>query len=233
MLPPNCSCSTSAPISGQSARCVCLTNRSRISSGHLGHGEHQDSGRCPSATSSRTLAVECHSWGTWSDRKAGSNEGVQPIHDRIVGRLRQRGYPVKWSVYGDGPMRPSMEERIRALGLGNSITVLGSVKHSEFARVLRTAYAFVGMGTALIEAALCGVPGIVALAYDTTGVSYGLLYNLPFGNVGELSDQAPASSVEEQIESILQCSEADYASVVTRSIAYAKQYDLNRSMNLS
>jgi glycosyltransferase involved in cell wall biosynthesis len=149
----------------------------------------------------------------------------------IVGRLRQRGCPVRWSVYGEGPLRSAMLERITALGLSDAITLFGSLPHSQFSQALRTAYLFVGMGTALVEAALCGVPGIAALAYDETGITYGPLYRLPFGNVGELTDTAPASTVESEIEALLRSTEDEYALEVSRSLGYAKQYDMDLSMN--
>jgi glycosyltransferase involved in cell wall biosynthesis len=148
----------------------------------------------------------------------------------VIDRLRQRGLPVKWIVYGDGVLGNDMKARINALGLGEAIELKGILPYTEFAAALRDAYVFVGMGTAIIEAALCRVPGIVALAYDTTGVTYGPLYRFTFGNCGSLMETPPATTVEAEIERLLKFSRQEYEAEMQMTREYAQRYEMDGTM---
>jgi glycosyltransferase involved in cell wall biosynthesis len=145
----------------------------------------------------------------------------------VIARLRQKGYPVTWTVYGEGEFAGAMNDRINALGLGEAIELKGRLANSQFATAMQDAYVFVGMGTAIIEAALCGVPGVVALAHDTSGVTYGPLYLFRFGNVGELMEAAPGRTVEVEIERLLGLREQAYKEEVRKTREYAKAYEMD------
>jgi glycosyltransferase involved in cell wall biosynthesis len=149
----------------------------------------------------------------------------------IIARLRAKGLPVTWSVYGDGELRDAMVTRINQAGLAGVIQLKGRIPNTEVAGALREAYAFVGMGTAIIEAALCGVPGIVALAYELTDATYGPLYRFTFGNVGERMSTEPTTTVEQELERILGLAPAAYAAEVQKTVNYAKGYEMAATMN--
>jgi glycosyltransferase involved in cell wall biosynthesis len=149
----------------------------------------------------------------------------------VVARLRQKGYPVTWTVFGEGPLAEVMQARISALGLRDAIELKGRLDYSRFGAAMQQAYIYVGMGTSIVEAALCGVPGVVAMAYDTTGVTYGPLYRFRFGNVGELMDEAPGTTVEAEIERLLQLRDEEYIEEVQRTQEYAKAYAMDPSMD--
>ena len=148
----------------------------------------------------------------------------------IIGRLREKGFPARWTVYGEGEFSDPMKSRVAALGLGEAIQLKGNLPYSEFAEALHNAYLFVGMGTASIEAALCGVPTVVALAHDTSGVTYGPLHQFNFGNVGERMETAPALTVETELKRLLQLSPPDYEQEVTRNRQYARRYEMDATM---
>ena len=148
----------------------------------------------------------------------------------VVASLRKKGLPVTWSVYGDGVLSDAMKSRISALGLGDAIELKGRIPYSRFAEALQDAYLFVGMGTAIIEAALCGVPGPVALAYEKTGLTYGPLYRFAFGNAGELSDAPPNTTIETEIERMLRLPSQAYEEEVNRTRDYARRYEMNATM---
>jgi glycosyltransferase involved in cell wall biosynthesis len=148
----------------------------------------------------------------------------------VVARLRRKGLPVKWIVYGEGPLGSEMKARINGLGLNEAIELKGILPYAEFASALQDAYIFVGMGTAIIEAALCRVPGVVALAYDTTGVTYGPLYQFTFGNCGSLMATPPATTVQAEIERILRYSQQEYEAEMQRTRDYAQRYEMDSTM---
>jgi len=148
----------------------------------------------------------------------------------VVARLRKKGLPVTWTVFGDGVLADAMKSRISAVGLGNAIEMKGRIVYSRIAEALRDAYVFVGMGTAIIEAALCGVPGPVALAYEEDGLSYGPLYRLTFGNAGELSEAPPNTTIETEIERLLKLPKQAYEEEVKRTRDYARRYEMDETM---
>ncbi len=150
----------------------------------------------------------------------------------VVASLRHRGIPVTWTVYGEGSFRLAMESRIAALQLNDAIHLAGSIKNSDIPAALKDAYIFVGMGTAIIEAALCGVPGVMALAYERSECTYGPLYKFTFGNVGERMDAAPHTTVSAEIERILRLSPQEYEDEVQKNLQYARRYDMDATMQM-
>ncbi|MGO9417145.1 MAG: glycosyltransferase family 4 protein [Syntrophobacteraceae bacterium] len=149
----------------------------------------------------------------------------------VVDRLRRRGYPVTWAVYGLGRFAEDMRARIDALGLGDVIQMKGALAYHQFAAAMQDACIFVGMGTSIIEAALCGVPGVVALAYETKGLTYGPLYRFRFGNCGGLMEKPPGTNMEAEIERILTLGGDEYDQEVQRTQEYAGRYAIDDSMN--
>jgi glycosyltransferase involved in cell wall biosynthesis len=78
-------------------------------------------------------------------------------------------------VLGDGPLRASLNERIRVLGLKGKLFLLGALPHSQVADWLSASDLFVlpsryegGPATALMEAMACGC---AVVACDVSGTS--------------------------------------------------------------
>jgi len=128
----------------------------------------------------------------------------------IVASLLKRGFDVNWDVYGYGEYEGVMRHRIQEMKLSESVRLRGPAAREDVPHVLSTAMIFVGMGRAVMEAAAAGVPNIVALAYDSTGMTHGSLRRLPFGIVGERLEGLPLKPVEEEIVRILGLSDAEY-----------------------
>lgn len=149
----------------------------------------------------------------------------------VIENLQRKGYQITWTVYGVGNFAELMRTRIDTLGLSNKIELKGRLDYNQYASAMKDAHIFVGMGTSIIEAALCGVPSIVALAHDSSGVTYGPLYNFPFGNCGELTDTEPNKSVENEIERLLQLTNEEYERESIKTREYAKYYNMENSMN--
>lgn len=147
-----------------------------------------------------------------------------------VARLAARGFDVHWDVYGDGPYLTEMRARIAACGISERVHFKGTIEYVQLGDALRCAYISVGMGTAAIEAALCGIPSVIAIAYDKTGMTYGLLHRLPFGNCGDFMSSPPVHTIEAELERILSLDDATYHSEAERCREYAFQYDADKLM---
>ena len=127
----------------------------------------------------------------------------------VVRELRERGHDVTWTVYGEGKYETAMRERIKRLGLEQVVSLKGSVPYEHLWRALEDACIFIGMGTAILEAALFKVPSLFAVPYDQEGLTYGPIYQLPAGSNGPASTNAPKRMTDE-IERILRLSPAEY-----------------------
>jgi hypothetical protein len=148
----------------------------------------------------------------------------------IIHKLRKAGLSVTWTVYGEGSLTGPMNRKINELGLNEVIRLKGRLKYTDFAAVMQDAYLFVGGGTAIIEAAYCGVPGIMTLAFDTSGYTYGPLFKYPFGNLGLRTTRLPDTSVEREIERIINLSKHEYLNESEACQGYAQKYSLDISM---
>lgn len=142
----------------------------------------------------------------------------------VVRRLVDRGFDVTWSVYGDGSFAELMRQRIADASLKDRVRLMGRLSYDRMGEVLANAFAFVGMGTAVIEASLCRVPGVVAMGHDATGVTYGPVYKFPVGNVGEFMALPPSSTVEAELVRLLTMSPGEYDREMESVYQYANQY---------
>jgi glycosyltransferase involved in cell wall biosynthesis len=149
----------------------------------------------------------------------------------IIGQLRAKGMNVTWRVYGDGEFRSAMQQRISTLGLANAISLEGPLPYAEFAKPMSEAYIFVGMGTALVEAAFCRVPNVCAICFDSKGITYGSLADLPFANVGECEPGVLQFSVQGRIEKLLELSAEAYEAESRRQLGAAQIFDVDKQMH--
>lgn len=148
----------------------------------------------------------------------------------VVAELIRRGHQVMWTVHGTGAYEAEMRESIRARRLEKAITLAGAIPYEQCRQALAEAQVFVGMGTAIIEASLFGVPNVLALAFDREGLTYGPIHRVPLGSVGDVRHEPPVLRVADEIERILLLSPADYAAEADRVRRYAKPYECDASM---
>lgn len=80
--------------------------------------------------------------------------------------LREAHPSLRLKIVGDGTDRPATEALASRLGVSSSVDFLGTLPPSALPEIYAGATAFVGMGTAACEAAMQGVPSVLALAYD-------------------------------------------------------------------
>lgn len=113
--------------------------------------------------------------------------------------LRAKGISVKFDIYGDGPLKGQVQEKIDKLNLNDLVCLKGTLKYSKFDSVVSQYDLFIGSGTAIIQAASLGVPSIVGVenviqpkTYGYFSVVYQYEYNLKGLNL-------PLISVEKMI----------------------------------
>ncbi len=117
-------------------------------------------------------------------KEGGDNSGLSPVL-LYVGRLHQEkmvsdliyilreivdaGHQSMLVLVGDGEERSHLQELVQRLGLRDNVEFVGSKKSGELVRFYKSAALFLSplTGTALREAALCGLP---VVAYNTDWV---------------------------------------------------------------
>lgn len=86
-------------------------------------------------------------------------------------------------VVGDGRYRGELESL--AARYGDSVFFAGTVDPTDYLDTIRQGAVFIGMGTAAVQAAMLGLPVIIATAYDRGFSSPGYLSTQLEGNFGE------------------------------------------------
>ncbi|GLR46971.1 glycosyltransferase [Sphingomonas astaxanthinifaciens] len=140
----------------------------------------------------------------------------------IVRDLAAQGIDARWDIYGDGPLKGELEGLIAA-SRSDRVRLLGLLPYENFAATVAGYDLFVGMGTAALEAAMLGVPTIVATE-SSASTSHGYLHDLPFGNVGERRTDLPAHELGEMIARFAALGEDGRAALSEASRAAARRF---------
>lgn len=91
----------------------------------------------------------------------------------VVKNLIEKGIPVEFYIYGDGPLFNEIKSNIIELGLEDNVFLKGTLDYLEFDKVVMQHDIFIGSGTAIIQAAALGVPSIVGVENVVEPESYG------------------------------------------------------------
>ena len=133
-------------------------------------------------------------------------------HDVVVRALplvRAQVPDVTWHIVGDGPLRPALEDRVRALGLQEAVQFLGALSDEDRDRELASADVFCmvsrlpaagsageGFGIVYLEANIHGLP-VVA------GAAGGAIDAVVDGETGLLVDPEDHVAVADALVSLL------------------------------
>ena len=154
----------------------------------------------------------------------------------VIKECNSLGVRVKWSFYGDGPLKEQMQSMADNSSFSDSIHIFDLLEYSSMLDAIASYDIFVGMGTAALEASSIGVPSIIAIIGDKYK-SYGFLKDLPFGNVGEHIVSRQSTPISELIckFSALSSSEKNNLSLACREAAslYSEQSFHDAVYNLS
>jgi glycosyltransferase involved in cell wall biosynthesis len=148
---------------------------------------------------------------------------------RIIRELADQGLPVEWHVYGKGEYENEMQAAISRYDVGKSVFLHGALDYSRLPEVFDDAYVFVGMGTSLIEAAMSGVPNLMAYPYDREGLTHGPLHKLDFE---DLDKPNPRLSVLDELIRILRLSPDEYARESRMTQEYAMRFSEDAVMEI-
>lgn len=83
-----------------------------------------------------------------------------------------------YEIYGTGEYEPELRKLVSYLKLESAVQFKGSIAYEDIPRVLDGALAFVGSGTAILEAAALGVPAVIGIESTDQPITYGLLSDI-------------------------------------------------------
>jgi glycosyltransferase involved in cell wall biosynthesis len=141
-----------------------------------------------------------------------------------IRKLVDVGNHVRWDIYGHGKLYGAMQEKIKELDLQDVVFLHGNLDYEKFADTVSSAQVFVGMGTAALEAAILGVPTVIAHAATWQNTSHGFLQDQPFGIVGEIVNELPTCNIIDVIKEALLADTDAYALLSRKSREASEKY---------
>jgi glycosyltransferase involved in cell wall biosynthesis len=152
-------------------------------------------------------------------------KGVDALLDAFV-RVRARLPEARLTVLGDGPHRPALESRARALGLGDSVLFTGFVSSAEKVKQLQSSWVSAlpspkeGWGLTVVESNACGTPVVASR-------SPGLVDSVKDGESGLLVPHGDATALADAILGIL--TDEERRTRLTRGgLAWAERFTWER-----
>jgi glycosyltransferase involved in cell wall biosynthesis len=149
---------------------------------------------------------------------------------QAIKQCRDRGIPLVYHIYGDGEDRPALERLIKDLGLSEVVLLKGDIEYSKFQDGVQDALAFVGSGTAVIEASACGVPAIIGIEDDKVGNTYGFLHQTEGLAYHDANLQYRLTTIEERMAFLYRCSDDEYGSECARARTRAMDFSMDHTV---
>lgn len=91
----------------------------------------------------------------------------------VVAALRRDGVDIEYHVFGEGPSLAALTAGVTMLNVEGCIQIHRPIPTEEFAMVVSRHDLFFGMGGAVVQAAMLGVPAMIAIQGETRPVTYG------------------------------------------------------------
>ena len=145
---------------------------------------------------------------------------------RVVGQLRAQGREFTYHCYGDGEERQSLQAEVRRLGLEDAVFLHPPVPYERFEDAVGDAFAFVGIGTSLLEAAACGVPALVAIDSQLEPATYGWLSETQGNRIGGYVEGHPEYPIADRLLSLADQPESEYRALERACRERAEEFGL-------
>jgi glycosyltransferase involved in cell wall biosynthesis len=145
---------------------------------------------------------------------------------KVIAELRGAGHDFEYHAYGDGEMRGELERCAASLGIADAIFFHGPVDYDRFPDVVADAFAYIGLGTGLIEAAACGIPSLVAIDSHPGPVTYGFIEDTSGNDIGGYVPGHPEHPIGEMLVELASTSEVGYREREQAARRRAEEFDI-------
>ena len=157
-------------------------------------------------------------------------KGVTAVPDAIA--LARRRIPaVHCLVLGDGPERRKVDERVRALGLEQTVEVAGRVPAEDVRRVMERAACLLlpsrreGYGLVVVEAAARGTPTVLVRGADNAATEL-----IAEGVNGLVADSADPATLADAVAEVIEQGRALRQSTLAWYQAHADELSIESSL---
>jgi len=149
---------------------------------------------------------------------------------RLIAELKEDYPTLRYEIYGAGENEPKLRQLAEELRVVEKVEFKGAIPYDQFSAVVSHAMAFVGSGTALIEAAALGVPSIVGIESIATPDTYGLISDVSGLSYNEKIDGRPLIAIRSVIIRLLG-SEKEVAVAGTACSLKAKEFSIDKTVD--
>lgn len=150
-------------------------------------------------------------------------------HDQmidIIREFRERGQMFTYHAYGYGPTRTELEAKVRRAGVEDAVFFHGAVPYARIPDVLEDAWAFVGTGTALLEAAASGIPSLVVVPDHPKPVAHGWIQDVPTNEFGGNIPGHPVYPIADCLVSLAERTDQEYRQLGEGARRRAEEFGL-------
>jgi glycosyltransferase involved in cell wall biosynthesis len=147
----------------------------------------------------------------------------------VLERLAAEGIVLDYEIYGDGDQLERLRAEVERRGLGGRVRLHGQLPYERFTEAVRDAFAFVGHGTAALEAAALGVPATIAIESAPGPASLGFFGERAGFNVGEAGTVADdPSNFADDLRRLARMSREEYDALALRGQRKANETSVER-----
>lgn len=148
----------------------------------------------------------------------------------VISKLKDTNKNVVYEIYGYGHLEQELMEKIAKLNIQEQVHFKGKLNYEDMPSVFSDAFLFVGMGTSLLEASMCGVPSLVATVCNPKATCQGFLHNRSDFNVGEIDESAEEIPLEEIIRETFSWPKERYLSECEKASTYTNKFHIDKVM---
>lgn len=148
----------------------------------------------------------------------------------VIQNIKMDYENVVFEIYGHGPQQSKLIKEIEHRSLTNNVIFKGALNYEKFSEVLDGAYLYIGMGTTLVEASMCGVPSLVAKYGNQLSTCYGFFHNQRDLNVGEINPENREYDLELIIREAFSWTNEEYLTEVMKSTDYCEKFNMDSVM---
>ncbi|MDR7281951.1 1,2-diacylglycerol 3-alpha-glucosyltransferase [Pseudomonas corrugata] len=113
-----------------------------------------------------------------------------------------------YEIYGTGSYEPELVKLVSSLNLDSSVIFKGAIAYEDIPSVLKGALAFVGSGTAIVEASALGLPSIIGIESTVDPITYGFLADIEGFSYNELNAGQKTYLIEDKLIQIMKGGDA-------------------------
>lgn len=135
-----------------------------------------------------------------------------------------------YEIYGAGEYEPELLRLVSSLKMESSVHFMGNIAYEDIPKVLDGALAFVGSGTAILEAAALGVPAIIGIESTDEPITYGVLSDIKGFSYNEFDAGQIIYSIKEVLVRIISSADKwEEAAVACK--AKSKSFSIERTVD--